>query len=76
MDIKEEIKTRKAMRAEYTKLQLQLDKNRRIIYLGSCLLCLFAGFLAGYIIAYPKESRVAAIEVPMESQPKAQTTSL
>jgi hypothetical protein len=33
----------------------QLDKNRRIIYLGSCLLCLFAGFMAGYIIAYPKD---------------------
>lgn len=57
-------------------LMRQLDKNRRIIYLGSCLLCLFAGFLAGYIMAYPKESRMVAIEVPLELQPKAQTTSL
>jgi hypothetical protein len=35
-----------------------------------------AGFLVGYIIAYPKESKVVAVEVPLEPQPKAQTTSL
>jgi hypothetical protein len=75
-DALEKIKARKAMRAEYARLQLQLDKNRRIIYLGSCLLCRFAGFLAGYITAYPKEPKVVAIEVPLEPEAKAQTTSL
>ena len=33
-------------------------------------------FLAGYVIAYPKESRVVAIEMSVEPQTKAQTTSL
>ena len=75
-DIAERYETRQAKRAEYLGLMRQLDKNRRIIYLGSCLLCLFIGFLAGYLIAYPKESKVVAVEVPLESQAKAQTTSL
>ena len=73
-DFRERLKTNPARRAEYMEMMRQLDKSRRIIYLGSCLLCLYARFLAGYIMAYPKESSVIAIEVPLE--PKAQTTSL
>jgi hypothetical protein len=75
-DFRERLKTNPAHRAEYMDLMRQLDKNRRIIYLGSCLLCQFAGFLAGYIVAHSKEWKVVAIEVPLEPQPKAQTTSL
>jgi hypothetical protein len=75
-DAIEKIKARKAMRAEYARLQFRLDKNRRIIYLGSCLLCLFAGFMAGMIITAPKETRVVAIELPAPAEPEAQTTSL
>ncbi len=73
-DIAERHETRQTKRAEYLGLMRQLDQNRRIIYIGSCLLCLFAGFMAGYIIAYPKELKVVAVEVPLESE--VQTTSL
>jgi len=81
-DAIDKIKARKAMRAEYARLQLQLqlqlqlDKNRQIIYLGSCLLCLFIGFMAGMIITAPKETRVVSIELPAPAEPEAQTTSL
>jgi hypothetical protein len=45
-NITEKIKARKAMRAEYARLQLQLDKNRRIIYLGpACCACLLGSWL-------------------------------
>ena len=70
----DKIKARKAMRAEYAQLQLQLGKNRRIIYLGSCLVCLFIGFIVGMLMFYPRDSIVVAVEVPLE--PEAQTTSL
>jgi hypothetical protein len=75
-NIAERYETRQAKRAEYLGLLRQLDKNRRIIYLGSCLLCLFIGFMAGMIITAPKGTRVVAIELPAPAEPAAQTTSL
>ena len=52
-DAIDKIQARKAMRAEYAHLQLQLDKNRPIICIGSCILCLCIGFMAGVIITPP-----------------------
>jgi hypothetical protein len=39
---------------EYYLLQVQLRKDRRIILLCACVLCLFVGFMAGMILFYPK----------------------
>ena len=71
MDTKNRIETREAMRAEYDRLQSQLRKNRRIVYIGSCLICLFTGFMVGYIIAYPDENRAIITVEEAEPAPEA-----
>ncbi len=50
---------------EYSLLQMQLRKDRRIILLCACVLCLFIGFIAGMILFYPKEHVVVSVQVPV-----------
>ena len=38
----------------YYDIQQRLRRNRRDIFIKSCLLCLFIGFMAGMAIYYPK----------------------
>ena len=54
---------------EYSLLQVQLRKDRRIILLFACVLCLFVGFMAGMLLFSPKGHVVVSVQVP-ESQPE------
>ena len=70
MDIDALRQSRQATQAEYERLQLQLKKNRRFIYIGSCLICLAIGFLVGAFVAYPRERTVVvSVEEPQPEAP-------
>ena len=62
---------------EYSDLQQQLKKNRRVILFCSCVLCLFIGFMAGMILFYPTGHAVVSVEVPVsQSEAKSELISL
>ena len=62
---------------EYSLLQEQLRKDRRIILLCACVVCLFIGFMAGMILFYPKEHVVVSVQVPeSQSEVKSELISL
>ena len=56
----------------------KLKEKRRIIYFGSCLVCLLIGFMAGIFLASPRETITVAVKAVPESVPvaKPETISL
>lgn len=51
---------------EYSQLQLQIKKDRRIILLCACVLCLFIGFMAGMILFSLEGHVVVSLEAPAQ----------
>jgi len=60
---------------EYSDLQHQLKKNRRVILFCSCVVCLIIGFTAGMVLFYPTGHAVVSVEVPV-SQPEAKSKQI
>ena len=62
---------------EYSLLQEQLRKDRRIILLCACVVCLLIGFMAGMILFSPEGHVVARMELPAnEPEAKKEQISL
>jgi hypothetical protein len=54
----------KAKWDSYYDLQQRQKKNRRVILLCSCVLCLIIGFMAGMMLFSPKGHALVSVEVP------------
>jgi len=62
---------------ENSRLQEQLRKDRRIILLCACVVCLLIGFMAGMLLFSPKGHVVVSMELPAnESEAKKELISL
>lgn len=56
---------------------LILRKDRRIILLCACVICLFIGFMAGMILFYPREHVEVSVQVAeSQSEVKSEQISL